>query len=104
MERESRTSDGGVDRDPRYRARFDPAGERSLLRTVTEVLAELTDQEPTALEPPLATVAAWDALERLLAEQVDAVDSSIHHVEFQYESFLVAVYGDGVVHVYDATD
>ncbi|MFD1513665.1 HalOD1 output domain-containing protein [Halomarina rubra] len=86
-------------RELRHRATVDPDRGPSLLRVVSEGLAELLDTDPESLEPPLATVAAWDALERLLDRQPD--DSApVHYVEFVYEGYVVAVHGDGRVRIY----
>ncbi|MWG33640.1 HalOD1 output domain-containing protein [Halomarina oriensis] len=105
MKRESgpsRSPAERADRPLRYRSEADPAGGRSLLRTVSEGLADLLDEDPASLEPPLATVAAWDALERLLTEHGGDGPSPIHYIEFEYDRFSVAVYGDGTVCIYDA--
>lgn len=105
MEGEPSAQDGpnGDDRTLCYRAQFDAAGPRSLLRVVSDGLADLLGTAPESLEPPLATVAAWDALERLLEQQATD-DTLVHYVEFAYEGYVVAVHGDGRVRIFDVEE
>jgi hypothetical protein len=105
MEGEPSTRDTpDEERELRYRSTFDATDGRSLLRTVSEGLAELLDEEPRSMEPPLATVAAWDALQELLERHAGADRPPIHHVEFGYEGYVVTVHGDGRVHIYETVD
>ncbi|WP_247415245.1 HalOD1 output domain-containing protein [Halomarina salina] len=105
MGREQRAPDGpaaGGRRTLRHRSTFDPTGEESLLGAVTDGLSEVVGTDPKSLDPPLATVAAWEALERLVERHADADPAPIHYVQFDYREFVVAVSGDGEIVIYDA--
>ncbi|MFC6837638.1 HalOD1 output domain-containing protein [Halomarina ordinaria] len=88
--------EGRPDRTVLNRAQFTDTDAESLLATVTIALGEVLDEDPMLLEPPLASVAEWDALERLFTEQRPG-ESVIEYVAFTYRDVEVVIRGSGEV-------
>ncbi|MFC7156696.1 HalOD1 output domain-containing protein [Halomarina halobia] len=91
---------GPSDREALNRARYDATDAGSLLATVTVAISEVLDEDPMLLEPPLASVAEWDALEQLLTTQ-SSETPVIDYVAFSYRGLEIVVHGDGDVFIYD---
>lgn len=94
----------GEHREIRYRATFDPADEVTLLGTVTDGLADVLGTDSKTLDPPLSSVAAWEALEQLVERHLGDDPAPIHYVQFEYLGFVVAAHGDGEVTITDAEE
>ena len=92
------TATDGVDRELLHESVYDPGEADSLLTAVTEAIGAALGEHPTELSPPLATVAAWDSLERLMAEDVSA---PIEQVGFTYRGLAVVVHRGREVRVYE---
>lgn len=93
-----RITPDGADRELLYRSVYDPAEPDSLLTAVTEAIGAVVDERPMDLAPPLATVAAWDSLERLMSDDAPA---PVDRVGFSYRGLTVVVRSDGEVRIYD---
>ncbi|WP_254545685.1 HalOD1 output domain-containing protein [Halomarina pelagica] len=95
---DSGTDGGPPDREVLSRGRYDVDDAESLLGTVTAVIGDVLGEDPMRLEPPLASVAEWDALETLLTTQSDGTPA-IDYVAFSYRGLEIFIYGDGEVFI-----
>jgi len=66
---------------------------------VIEVIAEATDQDPTALEPLYASVDP-DALDRLVQRNGVGSNERMLSVSFSFAGYTVAVRSNGIVELY----
>lgn len=87
-----------VDRELLHESVYDPGEADSLLTAVTEAIGAALGERPTELSPPLATVAAWDSLECLMADDASA---PIEQVGFTYRGLTVVVRRSGAVRIYE---